>query len=97
MIQINFISITLGNLVRLIQKKKNILEYLKIMVYKLIDTLSTPNIIKEIINNNQKDYVIKKLNKKLNSGDTCSTEANLDSFKFKWLEKIRTQEPLEGD
>ena len=33
----------------------------------------------------------------MHGGDTCRTESILDSFKFKRLEKIRTQEPLECD
>lgn len=33
----------------------------------------------------------------MNRGDTGHAEANLDSFEFKKLKKIKADEPLEGD
>ena len=38
-----------------------------------------------------------KLNGKINGGDTRCTEAIHDSLKFKRLEGIKTEEPLEED
>ena len=40
---------------------------------------------------------IKKLNKKLARNDTGCAEAILDTFKFKMLKKLNTEEPLKGD
>ena len=38
-----------------------------------------------------------KLNIKMNSGKTSHAVAILDSFRFKKLKNIKTEEPLEGD
>ena len=46
---------------------------------------STPTFIRKISNANYKGYG--KLIKEMNSGDTCHTEATLDSFEFKRLKK----------
>ena len=73
------------------------LEYLKIMEYKLNAKFSTPTIIGKRNNVNYKGYVNKKLNKELSSGDTRCIKTILDSFWFKILENIKTEEPLESD
>ena len=80
-----------------INTKNEMLEYLKIMEYKLIDMFPTPTFIRKINNGNYNGYVNKKLNKELDTGDARRAEATCDSFKFKRLEKIKTKEPLESN
>ena len=70
------------------------LEYLIIIEYKLTDMLSAPSIIRKINNSSFKGYVNKKLNKKLNIGDTRRAEEILNSLKFKRLEKIEKEKDL---
>ena len=47
----------------MIDRKNEMLEYLKIMEYKLIDMLSNPTIIRKINNSNYNGYVHDKLKK----------------------------------
>ena len=69
-----------------INTKNEMLEYLKIMKWKLIDILSTPALVKKINNANYKGYVKNKLNDELNRRNTHHAEAILDYFiKFKRL------------
>ena len=68
-------------------RKNEILEYLKIMEWKLIDMFSTLSIIRKLTNVNYKSYVNKELNEELDSGDTHNVKAILDSFKVKKLNK----------
>ena len=56
--------------------------------------LSAPSIIRKINNSSFKGYVNKKLNKKLNIGDTRRAEEILNSLKFKRLEKIEKEKDL---
>ena len=65
------------------------LDYLKIMEWKLIDLLSTLFVVRKINNAIYKRYVNKKLNEEMESGNTRLTEAILDSFKLKRLKKKR--------
>ena len=70
------------------------LEYLKIMEWKLTDILSTPNVVRKIKNANYKGYVHKNINEEMNSGDIHHAEAIFYSFKIKRLERIKNEEPL---
>ena len=74
-----------------------LLEFLKIMEWKLIDMFSNPSVIRKINNVTYKGYVNKKVNEKMDLGDTRHTKAILDSFKFKMLKRIKTEKSLEGD
>ena len=74
-----------------------LLEFLKIMEWKLIDMFSNPSVIRKINNVNYKGYVNKNVNEKMDRGDTRHTKAILDSFKFKMLKRIKTEKSLEGD
>ena len=63
------------------------LEYLKIMEWKLIGMFSTPTFVRKINNASYKGYVHDKLIKELKSGDTRHAETILDSYEFKRLKK----------
>ena len=71
----------------MINRKNEMLGYLKIMKYKLADILSTPTIIKKVNNSNYKGYVHDKLKKEFIIEDTHRAEEILDYFIFKKLEK----------
>ena len=58
---------------------------------------STSTIVRKIKILNYKGYVLDKLKKELNSGDTSQTEAIFDSSEFNWLQKIHTEKPLDSD
>ena len=73
------------------------LDYLKNMEWKLVDMVSTSSVVTEINNANCKVHVNIKLNEEMSSGDTRNAEANLDSFKLKRLERVKTEEPLKGE
>ena len=81
----------------IINRKNEMLEYLKIIGYLLIDMLSTLTAVRKVDNSNYKGYEHDKLKKESISDNTCHTEAILDCFKFKRLQKIKTEEPQEGD
>ena len=81
----------------MIDRKNEMLEYLEIMEYKLIDMLSNPTIIRKINNSNYNGYVHDKLKKEFLNWDTRRAESILDSFKFRKLEKIKPEEPIESD
>ena len=65
-----------------INTKKSMLEYLKIMEWKLIDMFTTPSVVRKISNASCKVYDKKNLNEKIISGGTTQAEAILDSFRF---------------
>ena len=65
-----------------INTEKSMLEYLKIMEWKLIDMFTTPNVVRKISNANCKVSDKKNLNEKIISGGTTQAEASLDSFRF---------------
>ena len=52
--------IILGPQIRLIQENE-MLKYVKIMEWKLIDMLFTPTVVRKLNNVNQKGYVKKKI------------------------------------
>ena len=81
-IGINFRSIIIGFLIRLIKKSK-MPEYLKIMEWKLIDMLSTPTFVRKINNANYKGYLNQKSNEGIDGGDTGFTETIFDCFQIK--------------
>ena len=81
----------------MINRKNGMLEYLKVMDWKLTGLFYTPPVIRKMNNANYKGYVNKKSNEEIDNGDKCHSEAILDSFKFKRLERIQPEEPLEGD
>ena len=81
----------------MINRKIEMLEHLKIMQWKLMDMFSTSFVVRKIKNANYKGYVNRKLNEEMNNGDKCHAEAIFDSFKFKRLERIKAEKPLEGD
>ena len=87
-------SIILGLLIRLIEKVKfysiwNLWNESYLM-------FSTPTVVRKINNDNNKGYVSEKLNEEMNSVDAHDAEAILDSFKFKKLWKLKTDESLQG-
>ena len=67
----------------MIKRKNEMLEYLRVMEWKLIDIFSTTTCVRKINNANLKVYVHNKLVKELNSRDTRCAEANLFFFFFK--------------
>ena len=71
----------------MIIRKNEMLQYLKLMEWKLVDMFSTPTFVRKINNDNYKDYVHDKLLKVMSSGDIHHAEAILDSFVFKRLKK----------
>ena len=81
----------------MINRKNGMLEYLKVMEWKLTGLFYTPPVNRKMNNANYKGYVNKKSNEEIDNGDKCHSEAILDSFKFKRLERIQPEEPLEGD
>ena len=64
----------------MIKRKNEMLEYLRVMEWKLIDIFSTTTCVRKINNANLKGYVHNKLVKELNSRDTRCAEANLFFF-----------------
>ena len=81
----------------MINRKNEMLVYLKIIELKLINMLSTSSVFRKISNANYKGYVNEILNEEMNSGDTCHARAIIDSFKFKNLESMETEEPIERE
>ena len=55
---------------------------------------STPTVVRKINNDNNKCYVSENVNEEMNSVDAYDAEAILDSFTFKRLWKLKTDEPL---
>ena len=78
-------------------RKNEMLDYLKVLEWKLIHMFPTLFVVRKINNANYQDYVNKKLNNEINIGNTRLTKAFLDSFKLKRLEQITTEEPLKGN
>ena len=78
-------------------RKNEMLEYLKIMEWKLVNIFSTHSVFLKISNVNWKGSVNKKLNEEMDSEDTHLAEEILDSFKFKRLAKIKVEELSEGN
>ena len=78
-------------------RKNEMLEYLKIMEWKLVNIFSTHSVFLKISNVNWKGYVNKKLNEEMDSEDTHLNKEILDSFKFKRLAKIKVEELSEGN
>ena len=74
----------------MVDTKNEMLDYMKIMELNLINMLFTPSVVRKINNANYKGYVNKNLNKEMemNILDTRHTEAILDSFQLKRLERI---------
>ena len=81
----------------IVNRKNEKLEYLKIVENELTDMFTTSTIIRKINNHNYKGYILEKFKKEFISGCTHHAEEILDSFKFKRLELIKTEEPLESD
>ena len=81
----------------MINRNNEMLEYLKITEWELIDMLSAPSAIRKINNDNCYGQVKKKKKEKMNSCDMRRAKAIIDSFKFKILEIIQTEEPIEDD
>ena len=71
----------------MISRKNEMLGYLKIMEWNLIDMFSTPKFFRKINNANYKRYIHDKLIKELNSRDKHCAEAIPDSYEFKRLKE----------
>ena len=78
-------------------RKNEILEYLKIMEWKLVHIFSTNSFFLKLSNANWKGFVNKKLNEEMDSEDTHLPKEILDSLKFKRLGKIKVKELSEGN
>ena len=65
----------------MIYRKNEMLEYLKIMEWELVNIFSTASVVLKINNVKCKGYENKKLNEEMDSEDPRLTEAILDSFK----------------
>ena len=66
------------------------------MEWKAIDMLSISTLSRKTNNANYKGYVNKTLNEEMNSRDMRHVEAILDSFKFKKLKNVKTEETLKS-
>ena len=60
----------------MINRKNEMLVYLKIIELKLINMLSTSSVLRKISNANYKGYVNEILNEEMNSGDTWPCRSN---------------------
>ena len=67
----------------MINRKNEVLDYLKIMEGKIINMLCTDTVVRKINNANNKGYIKKKLNEEINIGDIHHAETILKSFKLK--------------
>ena len=66
----------------MIYRKNEMLEYLKIMEWELVNIFSTASVVLKINNANCKGHVNKKFNEEMDNGDPWLGEAILDSFTF---------------